>query len=392
MAAADHRGDGRLAGAAGAAAVGLAALAAAVALTLEPGGDGEPDRGATASQAVTVSRLGERSPAGARCGPTRGPFRPGRWPGACWRPYGSESPFNQPLPARPPLVPRSAAIVRRLLGFGALQHVTIGTAGTPDDFGHPFYFGRRVNPRYTLSCEGRYGRCPLHGRRIRIPPRARPAAGSDAHLAVIDQRTGVEYDLYEVASKPPRGGVVHFTFGGSTSIRGSGLGAEATAAGFGLLAGTIRAAELERGEIRHALFLTVLCDSGQAVPPADGVGRPCSDIGQPNEDAPSMGTRFQLAMSQRAIDRLPLPRFKRAILRAMARYGMFVGDTGGSSWGLQLESGATYTSFGRPDPLVTFARRVGLPRFEGRHVLKLRDAVDWRRLRVIDPCVSSGRC
>jgi hypothetical protein len=392
MAAADGRSERWLTGATAAAAAGLAALAAAAALALEPGGDDGPSRGAIAPRAPAASPLGERSPAGERCGPTRGPFRPGRWPGACWRPYGPRSPFNQPLPARPRLAPRSAAIVHRLLGFGALQHLTIGTAGTPDDFGHPVYFNRRVNPRYTLSCEGRYGRCPLHGRRIRIPPRARPAAGSDAHLAVIDQRTGVEYDLYEVTSKPPRGGLVRFTFGGSTSIRGSGLGAEATAAGFGLLAGTIRAAELERGEIRHALFMTVLCDNGQAVPPADGVGRPCSDIGQPNEDAPAMGTRFQLAMSPGEIERLPLPRFKRAILHAMARYGMFVGDTGGSSWGLQLESGATYTSFGRADPLVTFARRARLPRYEGRHVLKLRNAVDWRRLRVIDPCVSRSRC
>ena len=76
----------------------------------------------------------------------------------------------------------------------------------------------------------------------------------------------------------------------------------------------------------------------------------------------------------------------------MARYGMFVGDTGGSSWGLQLESGTTYTSFGYPDPLVAFARRAGIPRYQGRYVLSLRDVVNWRNLRVIAPCVSARRC
>jgi hypothetical protein len=201
MPAADRRRDSRRSAAPAAGIAGLAALATvatAAAIALATGGDWQPGRRTAPSGPAATEQLVGRSQAGARCGPTRGPFRPGRWPGACWRPYGPHSPFNQPLPDSPRLVPRSEEIVRRLLGFGELQHLTIGTAGTPDDFGHPFYFARRVNPLYTLSCEGRYGRCPLHGRRIRIPPRARPAAGSDAHLAVIDQRTSVEYDLYEV--------------------------------------------------------------------------------------------------------------------------------------------------------------------------------------------------
>jgi hypothetical protein len=325
-----------------------------------------------------------------RCGPTRGPFRPGRWPGGCWRPYGRTSPFNQPLPAHPRVAARSTAIVRRILGFGLPQNLVIGTAGAPDDFGHPVYYARRSDPRFTLRCLGRFGRCPLDGRRVRIPAKARPATGSDAHMAVIDQQTGAEYDLYEVTSQ--HDGVVSFTFGGSTSIAGTGLGAGATASGFGLLAGTIRAAELERGVINHALFMTALCDSGRAVPPAIKSGRPCSAIGRPNRDAPPMGTRLQLAVDRRTIEALPVPWWTRAILRAMRRYGVFLGDTGGSSWGLQLESGATYTSFGYPDPLVTFARRVGLPRHDDRHVLALSHAVDWRRLRVIAPCVTLRRC
>jgi hypothetical protein len=281
-------------------------------------------------------------------------------------------------------------MVRRILGFGGPQHLVIGTAGTPDDFGHPAYFARPTDPLYTLSCRGRFGPCPLDGQQARIPAGARPAAGGDGHLATIDQSTGVEYDLFEAS--PPRNGVVAFTFGGSTRIRGDGLGAGATASGFGLLAGTIRAAELEHGSIRHALFMTVLCDSGAFVPPAVKDGQRCSAIGRPNTNAPPMGTRLQLNMTPRAIAALPVPYWTRAILRAMARYGAFVGDTGGGSWGLQLESGATYTSFGRPDPLVTFARRVGLRAFGRHYVLPLAGVVDWRRLCVIAPCVTLHRC
>jgi hypothetical protein len=332
-----------------------------------------------------------RSPR-ATCGPTRGRFRVGRWPGGCWRPYGRRSPFNRPLPARPRLAANSRAIVRRLLRFGSPQHLEIGTAGTPDDFAHPVAFSRPHDPRYRLRCRGRYGICPLDGRMVRVPARARPAAGRDAHLAVVDQRRRIEYDLWQVTAKPRGGGTLRFTYGGSTAFHGDGLRAGATAAGFGLMAGAIRAAELERGRIRHALFMTVLCDAGRAVYPAADVGRPCSAIGRPNAGAPPMGTRFRLAMSRREIAGLRVPRWTKAILRAMARYGMFVGDTGGSSWGLQLESGATYTAYGRPDPLAAFARRADLPRHRGRWVLGLPDAVDWRRLRVVAPCVTARRC
>jgi hypothetical protein len=278
-----------------------------------------------------------------------------------------------------------------MLGFGGPQHLVIGTADTSQDFGHPVYFARSTDPLYTLSCDKQFGPCPLDGQQVRIPAQARPAGGSDRHLTTIDQSTGVEYDLFD-ATMPAPGGVVSFTFGGSTRLRGDGLGAGATASGFGLLAGTIRAAELERGVIRHALFMTVRCDDGSFVPPAVKSGRPCSAIGRPNTNAPPMGTRLQLNLSRRAIDALPVPFWTRAILRAMATYGAFVGDTGGGGWGLQLESGATYTSFGRPDPLVTFARRVGLATFGRHYVLPLRGAVDWRRLRVIAPCVTLRRC
>jgi hypothetical protein len=138
--------------------------------------------------------------------------------------------------------------------------------------------------------------------------------------------------------------------------------------------------------------MTARCDNGQFVAPAVKSGRACSAIGRSNRNAPPMGTRLQLALDSRTIDALPVPFWTRAILRAMARYGAYIGDTGGSSWGLQLESGSTYTSFGYPDPLVTFARRVRLDRPGAHYVLPLNGVVDWRRLRVIAPCVTQRTC
>jgi hypothetical protein len=321
-------------------------------------------------------------------------FWEGRWPPSCWRPYSSASPFNQELPGAPRVAPDSNRLVAQLLAFGPIDDLKAGAADTPDDYSHPVYFSQRGDPVFTLHCyETSWGRCPIEGHRIRIPDAARPAAGGDAHLTVVSRVSGWEYDLYKVQSKPSGGGTLTFRWGGRTRINGNGLGSAATASGFGNLAGIVRATELAAGHIDHALFMIVRCDSGRWVYPAVKSGRSCSALNLPTEGALPMGARLQLAMSPAEIAALPVSGWEKTILRAMARYGMFVGDTGGYAWGIQLESGSTYTSFGRPDPLLAFARNAGWRQSGGRYVGRLRDAVDWGRyLRVIAPCVTRRTC
>jgi hypothetical protein len=323
-----------------------------------------------------------------------GGYAAGAWPSGCWRPYSVASPFNRRLPAAPRVAADSQAVVARVLGFGPIRHLTAGQADTPDDYSHPTYYAQPGDPVFTLHCyEASWGTCPIEGHQIRIPDAARPAAGQDAHLTVVEQDSGWEYDLYKVRSKPAGGGLLEFRWGGRTRIDGLGLRSGGTAAQFGNLGGLIRAAELAAGHIDHALFMTVQCDAGRYVYPARGVGTSCAEIGQPNADAPPMGAHFQLAMSADQIDALPVPAWKKTVLRAMATYGMFVGDTGGGSWGVMAQSGSTFTSFGYPDPMVDFARANGWIPYDNLWVGNLRDGIDWSRyLRVIDPCVSQGTC
>jgi hypothetical protein len=323
-----------------------------------------------------------------------GDFRAGAWPDGCWRPYGPTSPFNQPLPSTPRLADDSAQIVARLLSFGRLDHLVAGEADTPNDFGHPTFYSQPGDPVFRLHCyETAWGRCDIEDEEIRIPDAARPASGGDSHLTVVDQQSGWEYDLYKVRSKPPGGGTLEFRWGGRTRIDGDGLGSDATAARFGNLAGIIRASELDAGHIDHALFMVARCDAGRWVYPAQKGGRSCDVLGLSTTDAPPMGTRLQLAMSSEQINALQVPSWKKTILRAMATYGAIFGDTGGGGWGVQAESGTTYTSFGAPDPLVTFAQANGWTPYDGRYIANLRSGIDWARyLRVIDPCVSRGTC
>ncbi|HEX2087974.1 MAG TPA: hypothetical protein VHF89_19965, partial [Solirubrobacteraceae bacterium] len=169
---------------------------------------------------------------------------------------------------------------------------------------------------------------------------------------------------------------------------------------FGTAAGLLRPEELEEGRIRHALFMTVPCvarvNGRDHVYPAVGRARLCTD----GRDAPHLGARVQLAMSEEEIDALAGPAWRKTLLRAMAEYGMFVGDTGGpAGWALQTQSDTSYTSLGRPPRLEELAREAGWQPYHDEHVGRtvyigdLASGVDWAgRLRVIDPCVSEGTC
>src|SRR5438445_13886746 len=134
--------------------------------------------------------------------------------------------------------------------------------------------------------------------------------------------------------------------------------------------------------------MTVSCDNGTYVYPATKSGSRCSDP----TNAPPMGAHFQLAMSDAEIDALDVDAWQKTILRALAHYGAYVGDTGGS-WGFEQEAGVQYTSVGRSDPWIVFARANGWDRYRRRTwVGHLGQGVDWGRLRVLDPCVARGTC
>ena len=321
------------------------------------------------------------------------PFGAGRMPPACWRPYADSSPWNTPIPEGARTDPRSPALVARLAAFGTPQHLVAGESGTPDDFSHPTYYAQPGDPLFTLHCTEPWGKCAIEGMEVRAPDAAQPAAGADAHMTVVDQVAGWEYDLWGVQTKPSGGGRLDFRWGGRTRIDGDGLSSDATASRVGNLAGIIRAQELAAGRIDHALFMVIYCDSGSFVYPAAKNGRSCARLGLPTDDAPPLGTRFQLDMTPAEIDALEVPEYRKIIFRAMAKYGLFAGDTGTGSWGIQLESGSTYTSFGAEDAAVAYARGAGASPSEGRYVLNIRDGVDWKRhLRVIDPCITQGTC
>jgi hypothetical protein len=332
------------------------------------------------------------------------------WPnlaGACWRPYSDASPFNMPLPENPRLVSNSAAIVSRTVGFGNGMSWNSGDAGTTNDWDHPLYFNRSTDPLYTIHCV-RYA-CPaMEGKQVRIPAQAKAAGVCvsvsncvDGHMAVFDQATGLEWDFWQVYSKSASGGTLNVGSGGVFNALGDGRGASyaprqptGTAGHYGLAAGIIRPAELEAGLIDHALFLVVRCvRSGWVYPAEQDSASKCSD----QTDAPILGARFYLDMSDAEINALGIAEWKRVVLRAIADYGMYVGDTGGPGFEIQPESGSSFTSFGGEDPWKVLGQQLGVPSYTSdgktKYSFNIKGAVNWAgRLKVVDPCVSQRTC
>jgi hypothetical protein len=357
---------------------------------------GTSDKGATGSSPASAAPAAGTSKKTAASLPSFpcgdwGTFAADSLPGACWRPYSDSSPFNRPLPANPRLATDSQQMIDTMTGWGAPEEPYFGEADSTGDWNHPYYFSKPTDPLFTIHCTESWGTCAVEGMQIHIPDAARAAGGSDGHMAVVDQVAGWEYDFWQVKSKPQGGGTITISWGGRTRVGtadADGLGSDATAALFGLMAGIIRYPEMAAGNINHALFLVIKCARGK-VYPAQGLGADCSD-----GHAPAMGQHLYLDMGDDEIAALDAPDWQKTILRAMAHYGMFVGDTGGSPWGVQFESGSTYTSFGQADPWVTWAKQQpGESDWQGRQYLPRIGGVDWdSRLKVVDPCVDQGSC
>jgi hypothetical protein len=327
-------------------------------------------------------------------------FGPGSWPCGSWRPYGDASPYDQrlPDPSVTPLDPNSASIVRYLngaygsSGFSDVAVSNVPSEDEPSNWSHPVYWAHVGDPLYVINdtefqCWSPNGEssCP---RTVLVPDGAQHALGSDGHLAVI-QPDGTEDDFWQVQNANPisGGGVLTVHAYGALPIDGNGCCGGATAALQGLYAGMIRPQELAAGTIDHALAMVVKCSSGTYVYPAMGGGARCSDA----SNAPAMGQRFQLKMTDSQVDAMPVAQYQKVILKAMIHYGLYVTDTGGSPWDLSFEPALDYTSFGYSNPFVTYAQQAGLTT-GASYTFTFNNDVDWSNLQVVNVCYSQDTC
>jgi len=342
------------------------------------------------------TRLNQRLPARPAGNGYRG-FSARSLPGPNDKPFSPTAVWN--LSADSASVhPSSSAIVSNVLAtFGNPGVIVVGKTNMGlDDFSHPIYYAEPTDPLYTVTCTGNPNNI-LAGEKIRVPALAKPAKGSDGHLCVV-QPDGWAYDFWQAVKNDATFGLTA-TNGSKQRIDGSGRAGAATAAHFDLPAGEIRYEELAAGRVEHALFCVLAgCakfgDFGFGVQTGSrsdwvypaSAGDSYSTATTAAHFAP-MGAWMRLNYTDVEISALSVPDWRKTIIRALARHGAFVGDTGGSGFQFHFASGASYVAFGVPDPFVAFARAQGIaPNADGTYSFDVATGVDWAgRLQILQP-------
>ena len=293
--------------------------------------------------------------------------------GAPYTPFATNSVWRTKISANPTIASYSAAVVGNQFPNGKNTAGVRSTEAGTYDYSHPRFFATSADPVVTLKCV-QYCGTPDNGgipTTIHIPAQARPAAGGDGHLDVV-QADGTDISMWTAVSPD---GSYHTQFPGRNWQTGDVLsagivancgnlsngqgwlstGPGPTAAGYCDQAGVVTAAELASGQINHALFVTGECAIGTQYPAENGASTDqcTSGVGPPLGgrewyDVPCATTQANSALHP----------WEKAILCALNQYGGYLGDDGAggahftSGVGPELESeepwydysGQNYTS------------------------------------------------
>lgn len=269
--------------------------------------------------ALAVTLLGLAVPASAT---TQGRDVAG---GGCVRPYTDDSPWNTPIGDAPVYAPDSARRIAQINGE---------LTSDPTQFTYPVYnaaTGRRatrVKIFQALSQIRDGGASLLNEKRgtLAIPlPKGAKASAETGQLIVVDQKTGREWGVFGL-ERTRKGWTGLFGYRFSTRTDGiPAIGADgaglASRAGASYLAGLIRACEIAKGSIDHALALAYDSPSMAYITPLRGTngsdGRPA---------ALPIGARVQLdpALTEADLAAAGCKNSCLTVARALQTYGAFV--------------------------------------------------------------------
>lgn len=252
------------------------------------------------------------------------------------RPFAPNSFWNAPLPADAPIDRKSSAYVDRLEGLLQRWVPYVNTSR----HSAPVYTVPRDQPRVHVTLDNDRGsdlQAALDA--VPIPPRAEPAAGSDAHMVVWQPSRDTMWEFW--AARRQSDGW-HARYGGRiqnvstsaghyTAIRdASGRYLEhplwgATATSLPLLGGLIRIDEMRAGRIDHALAIALpeIRAGAYSWPAQRTDGRSW------HPDAIPEGARLRID-PRVDLDQIQMAPSVRAIAEAAQRYGIVVRDGAGA--------------------------------------------------------------
>jgi hypothetical protein len=157
-----------------------------------------------------------------------------------------------------------------------------------------------------------------------IPPNVSIEQGSDAHALILQRGVCKLYEIF-VMRRLPSGGWGGYS-GAVFDLRSNALRPDgwtsSDAAGLPIVPGLIRFDEIEAGEIRHAIRMTVQNTRREYVWPGRHYASRSED-----PDRPPMGMRFRL---RAGYDISGFDPKVQVLLRALKKYGMILADNGQS--------------------------------------------------------------
>jgi hypothetical protein len=184
---------------------------------------------------------------------------------------------------------------------------------------------------------------------VPIPAYAQPAVGNDAEMTIYQPSTDTVWEFWKARKV---NGQWQGCWGGrlrdaSFSDGRWPLYYGTTATGLPFLGGQVTAEELRRGDIRHAIGISLV-----DVESANIFSWPAkrSDGNNPT-NAPnriSEGSRFRLDPAVN-VDALPMHPMGKIIAKAAQKYGFVVWDKAGAI-SLRAQNALTYTTTGQPNP------------------------------------------
>ena len=119
---------------------------------------------------------------------------------ASFRPYGATSVWNRRISEHPTIAPFSAAVVEHQFPGGKNDRPFRSNEPGVYDYGHPIFYAAASDPLVKTRCNQYCGTFPA---RIRIPAKARPAGGSDAHFEIV-QPDGTDISMWATYGTPGR--------------------------------------------------------------------------------------------------------------------------------------------------------------------------------------------
>lgn len=150
-----------------------------------------------------------------------------------------------------------------------------------------------------------------------------PQSDGDRHVLTLDKDAKLLYELYRAF---PKAAAWEAESGARWNLASNALRqpgwTSADAAGLPILPGLVRYDELARGEIDHAIRMTVRVSQRKYIWPATHHAGSTTSA-----DAPPMGLRFRL---KAGYDITRFPPAAQVILRAMKKHGLIVADNGGN--------------------------------------------------------------